>query len=86
MTTYTSACLGLFPGSAECTDAFAWALEQLPDGSTLRLEPGEYRFHAASAGLGDYSLSNSDILDLPGLIAAINVQCPSRWTAAAASR
>lgn len=64
MTTYASLCLGLFPGAADCTDAFAWALEQLPDGSILQLEPGEYHFSAASAGCGDYSLSNSDILEL----------------------
>lgn len=62
MSTYTSDSLGLFPG-AECTGGFCRALAQLPDKSTLRLQPGEYRFSAAAAVAGSYPLSNSDILE-----------------------
>lgn len=63
MKRYHSTQFGLCPDTGrDCTRRFAQALEQLPDGGTLALEPGEYRFDASCAQEGAYSLSNSDIM------------------------
>lgn len=56
--------LGVLPDTGkDCTEALRGALEQIPNGCYLIMEPGEYHFYADKAFREAYALSNSDWLD-----------------------